>query len=219
MRILIADCSVEYRGRLSSTLALARRLIMIKADGCVAIHADGGAYKPLNWMNAPNTYTETPKQIVVVSGLKEELVISLEQVHSDITYQLGEDPGLQRENMESDLQRLLAERPGVLEDGLKLVRREFATAIGPVDLLCTDQGGNTVAVEIKRRGQIDGVEQLSRYLELMNRDSRLSPVRGILAAMHITNQARTLAITRGISPVEVDYEGLLEIESSQPRLF
>jgi RecB family endonuclease NucS len=219
MRIVIADCTVDYEGRLTAHLPRATRLIMHKADGCVAIHSDGGAYKPLNWMNAPNTVTESDEQWVVVNPKGERLTITIHAIHSDAAHDLGLDPGLQKDGAESHLQELLAARPWVVEDGLSLLRREFQTDIGPVDLLCTDANGTTVAIEVKRRGEIDGVEQLARYVERLNLDSRLSPVRGIFVAQSITPRARTMADARGIGAIEVDYEGLREIESNDLTLF
>lgn len=219
MRLVVADCTVDYAGRLTAHLPRATRLVMVKADGCVAIHSDGGAYKPLNWMNAPNTITEHDGAWEVTNPKGERLVITLHEIHSDTVHELGVDPGLQKDGVESHLQVLLAERPWVIEDGLTLLRREFPTDIGPVDLLCSDADGATVAVEIKRRGEIDGVEQLARYVERLDNDSRLSPVRGILAAQAITPQARTLAEARGIIAVEVDYDGLREVDSNDLTLF
>ncbi len=219
MRIVIADCSVDYEGRLTAHLPPATRLIMVKADGCVAVHADGGAYKPLNWMNAPNHLAEEEGRWVVTNPKGETLTIHLHEVMIDTSHDLGDDPGLQKDGVEAELQRLLAERTEVLEDGLTLVRREYPTDLGPVDLLCRDAGGGAVAVEIKRRGEIDGVEQLTRYLEFLNRDPMLAPVRGILAAQSIKPQARTLAAEREIACVEVDYDELRGIESNVLRLF
>ncbi len=219
MRIVVAECTVDYQGRLTAHLPRARRLIMVKADGCVAVHADGGAYKPLNWMNAPNLLEEGDGTWVVTNPKGERLVITLHDVIHDSTFELGIDPGLQKDGVEANLQQLLADRPWVLEDGLTLIRREYPTDIGPVDLLCADPHGGTVAIEVKRRGEIDGVEQLARYLERLSLDPRLRPVRGIFAAQQITPQARTLAAARGIAAVEVDYEGLQEVDSGELRLF
>jgi RecB family endonuclease NucS len=219
MRIVIAYCSVDYEGRLSAHLPPATRLVMIKADGCVAVHADGGAYKPLNWMNAPNYLDEREGEWVVTNAKGEKLTIRFEDVFLDTSHELGMDPGLVKDGVEADLQRLLAERTQVIEPGLTLVRREYQTEIGPVDLLCRDVSGVTVAVEIKRRGEIDGVEQLARYLEYLNRDPALAPVRGILAAQSIKPQAKTLAVDRGIGTVEIDYDELRGIESDVLRLF
>ena len=203
MRLVIAECSVDYQGRLDAHLPRALRLIMVKADGCVAIHADGGAYKPLNWMNAPNTVIEADDHWVVTNPKGERLTIHLHELVSDTNHDLGLDPGLQKDGVEAHLQKLLAERPWVLEDGLSLIRREYPTDIGPVDLLCSDASGGTVAVEVKRRGEIDGVEQLARYLERLNLDSRLAPVRGMFVAQAIAPQARTLADARGLQAIEV----------------
>ena len=192
---------------------------MVKADGCVAIHADGGAYKPLNWMNAPNTLVEEDARWLVTNPKGEELDIRIEEVISDARFELGVDPGLEKDGVESHLQELLAATPQVLEEGLELVRREYPTDIGPVDLLCRSPDGDTVAVEIKRRGEMDGVEQLTRYLDRLNNDSRLHPLRGILAAVAIAPQAKVLAGARGIRCVEIDYEELRGIPSNNLRLF
>ena len=219
MRLVIARCSVDYRGRLTAHLPAATRLIMVKADGCVAIHADGGAYKPLNWMNAPNTLVEEDARWLVTNTKGEELDIRIEEVISDTRFELGVDPGLEKDGVESHLQELMAAKPQVLEEGLELVRREYPTDIGPVDLLCRSPDGDTVAVEIKRRGEMDGVEQLTRYLDRLNNDSRLHPLRGILAAVAIAPQAKVLAGARGIRCVEVDYEELQGVPSNNLRLF
>ncbi len=219
MRLVIARCSVDYAGRLSAHLPLATRLIMVKADGCVAIHADGGAYKPLNWMNAPNTVTEEPDRWVVVNPKGETLTISLDEVLHDSAHELGVDPGLQKDGVEAHLQELLAAHPESIAEGLRLVRREYPTDIGPVDLLCRDADGQAVAVEIKRRGEIDGVEQLTRYLARLELDPLLRPVRGMFVAQVIKPQAKVLAADRGIGCVEVDYDELRGIESTELRLF
>jgi endonuclease len=219
MRLVVAECTVDYAGRLTAHLPRATRLIMVKADGCIAIHADGGAYKPLNWMNAPNTVTEGDGAWEVTNPKGEKLVITLHEIHFDTSHDLGVDPGLQKDGVEAHLQVLLADRPWVLEPGLTLLRREYPTDIGPVDLLCSDAVGATVAVEIKRRGEIDGVEQLTRYVERLNHDPRLAPVRGILAAQSTTPQARTLGDSRGLLVIEVDYDGLREIVSDDLTLF
>ena len=192
---------------------------MVKADGCVAIHADGGAYKPLNWMNAPNTFTEHDDHWTVVSPKGEELLITIHEVHSDSAHDLGLDPGLQKDGVEAHLQELLALEPERIEDGMTLIRREFPTDIGPVDLLCRDPDGHTVAIEIKRRGEIDGVEQLTRYLSFLNRNPDLAPVRGLFVAQEIKQQAKTLATDRSIGFVEVDYDELRGIERPQQKLF
>ena len=192
---------------------------MVKADGCVAIHADGGAYKPLNWMNAPNHLTEEEGRWIVTNPKGETLTINFEDIHFETAIELGEDPGLQKDGVEAELQRLLSERVEELEEGMTLIRREYPTPIGPVDLLCRDSDGVTVAVEIKRRGEIDGVEQLTRYVDFLNRDERLAPVRGLFVAQIVKPQARTLAEDRGLGWMEVDYETLKGIDSPMLRLF
>jgi hypothetical protein len=192
---------------------------MVKADGCVAIHADGGAYKPLNWMNAPNRLVENDGEWRVTNPKGETLVITLEDVLSDSAHEMGVDPGLQKDGVEAHLQALLAATPTSIAEGLRLVRREFPTDIGPVDLLCRDADGGAVAIEVKRRGDIDGVEQLARYLERLDRDPTLRPVRGIFVAQSIKPQARVMAASRGIEWVEVDYDELRGIESDVLRLF
>ncbi len=191
---------------------------MVKADGCVAVHADGGAYKPLNWMNAPNRLVEEGSEWRVTSPKGETLTITMHEVLSDSSWDLGVDPGLQKDGVEAHLQELLAADPTSISDGLRLVRREYPTEIGPVDLLCRDEDGAAIAVEVKRRGEIDGVEQLTRYLEFLNRDPGLSPVRGVFVAQEIKPQAKVLASERSIACVEVDYNELRGIESPQLRL-
>jgi RecB family endonuclease NucS len=210
---------VRYEGRLNAYLPLATRLIMVKADGCVAVHADGGAYKPLNWMNSPNTLSEDENTWIVINPKGEKLIIEFGDVHFETAMEMGEDPGLVKDGVELELQRLLSEAPEVIEEGLSLVRREYPTPIGPVDLLCRDTDGESVAIEIKRRGEIDGVEQLTRYLEFLNRDTRLAPVRGVFVAQIIKPQARLLATDRGISCVEIDYDDLRGADSDFLRLF
>jgi hypothetical protein len=219
MRIRVAECTVRYEGRLSAFLPMATRLIMVKADGCVAVHADGGAYKPLNWMNSPNTLTEDEGVWTVINPKGEKLIIEFGDIHFETAVEMGEDPGLVKDGVELELQRLLSETPDVIEEGLSLVRREYPTPIGPVDLLCRDADGESVAVEIKRRGEIDGVEQLTRYLEFLNRDTRLAPVRGVLVAQAIKPQAKLLANDRGITCVEIDYDDLRGADSDFLRLF
>ena len=224
MRLVVAHCTVDYAGRLTAHLPPAPRLIMVKADGCVAVHADGGAYKPLNWMNAPNTVTEEKGDDgelvwVVRSPKGETLTITMTEVLSDATFPLGVDPGLQKDGVEAHLQELLAANCGAIGPGLTLVRREYPTDIGPVDLLCRDEDGGAVAVEVKRRGEIDGVEQLARYLEFLQRDPRLRPVRGVFVAQLIKPQAKVLAAERDIACVEVDYDALRGIEPDTLRLF
>ena len=219
MRLVIARCTVDYVGRLTAHLPEATRLLMVKADGCVAIHADGGAYKPLNWMNSPNTLVEEDDVWTVTGPKGETLTITIHEVLSDTDHPLGEDPGLQKDGVEAHIQELLAADPAPIGDGLTLVRREYPTAVGPVDLLCRDAGGGAVAIEIKRRGEIDGVEQLTRYLDFLNRDPLLRPVRGVFVAQEVRPQARVLAEDRGIGWVEVDYDDLRGIEPDMPRLF
>ena len=219
MRVVIAKCSVDYQGRLSAHLPLATRLLMVKADGCVAIHSDGGAYKPLNWMNAPNRLTEGDGEWTVTNPKGETLRITLEEVLSDSAWDLGVDPGLQKDGVEAHLQELLAANCTTLGAGWRLVRREYPTDIGPVDLLCRDADGVAIAVEIKRRGEIDGVEQLTRYLEFLNRDPMLRPVKGMFVAQQIKPQAKVLAKDRDIEWVEVDYDELRGLESTELRLF
>lgn len=191
---------------------------MVKADGCVAVHADGGAYKPLNWMNAPNRLIEDGAEWRVVSPKGETLIITMHEILSDTNWDLGVDPGLQKDGVEAHLQELLANDPTSIAAGYKLVRREFPTDIGPVDLLCRDEDDEAVAIEVKRRGDIDGVEQLSRYLEFLNQDPRLTPVRGVFVAQEIKPQAKVLASERSIECVEIDYDELRGIESPQLRL-
>lgn len=224
MRLVVAECSVDYVGRLSAHLPPARRLILAKADGSVSIHADDRAYKPLNWMSPPcTTVTDVDSAGTgtwTISNRKgEALVITITDVVHDSDHPLGLDPGLVKDGVEAHLQVLLAAQPEVLGAGLGLVRREYPTAIGPVDLLCKTADGVTVAVEIKRRGDIDGVEQLTRYLDLLNRDPLLAPVSGVLAAQEIRPQARVLAQDRGIRCVVVDYEALRGYDDAEDRLF
>lgn len=219
MRLVIAECTVDYHGRVDAHLPRSRRLIMVKADGCVAVHADGGAYKPLNWMSAPNTLDEEDGVWLVTNPKGERLEIILHQVLSDISHELGVDPGLEKDGVEIHLQELLADNPQVVEPGLKLIRREYPTAIGPIDLLCADPGGGTVAVEVKRKGEISGVEQLTRYVKQLDLDPRLTPVRGVLVATSVAPQARVLAESRSLGVKEVDYQLLRDPESGPPRLF
>ena len=219
MRLLIARCEVSYTGRLEAHLPEAVRLIMVKADGCVAVHADGGAYKPLNWMNAPNTLTEADGEWVVTNPKGEQLTITLHEVLLDSSHELGDDPGLRKDGVEAHLQELLAGAPDVIEDGLRLVRREYPTAIGPVDLVCRDSDGAFVAIEVKRRGEIDGVEQLTRYLDRLRLDSSLGEVRGIFVAQQVKPQARILAESRGLRWVEVDYDALRGRRADDLTLF
>lgn len=219
MRLVIARCTIDYTGRVTAHLPEAVRLIMVKADGTLAVHSDGNASKPLNWMVAPNVISSFDDRWEVTNDKGEKLVITISEVLQDVTHALGEDPGLQKDGVEAHLQDLLAHRPWVLEEGLTLIRREYPTDIGPVDLLCQDVEGNIVAVEVKRRGEIDGVEQLTRYLDRLGKDPRLGPLRGMLVAQAITPQARVLAESRRIEAVEVDYDGLRDIEDTELRLF
>jgi RecB family endonuclease NucS len=210
---------VAYAGRLSAHLPLATRLIMVKADGSVLVHSDGGSYKPLNWMSPPCRLAEGPDRWVVTGKSGETLTIELAEILSDTAFDLGVDPGLVKDGVEAHLQELLAAQMQVLGEGWRLVRREYPTPIGPVDIMCRDAAGVSVAVEIKRRGDIDGVEQLTRYLELLNRDPLLAPVLGIFAAQEIRPQARVLAEDRGIRCVTLDYETMRGTDDSSLRLF
>ncbi len=219
MRIVVARCTVDYAGRLSAHLPEATRLIMVKADGCVAIHADGGAYKPLNWMNAPNTLIDNGDHWIVRNPKDERLTITLLDVIHDSNHELGSDPGLQKDGVEAHLQELLAASPGAIEDGFTLVRREYPTAIGPIDLLCRDESGQVVAIEVKRRGDIDGVEQLARYIERLHLDSSLGVVRGVFVAQVVKPQAKVLAEARGFRWVEVDYDSLRGLKRDDLTLF
>jgi RecB family endonuclease NucS len=223
MRLLVATCTVDYVGRLTAHLPEATRLILFKADGSVSIHADDRAYKPLNWMSPPcftTEVSETDKKIITVENKAgERLVITVSQVIHNSTHELGVDPGLVKDGVEAHLQVLLAEHVETFGKNWQLVRREYPTAIGPVDLLCKDEFGKTVAVEIKRRGDIDGVEQLTRYLELLNRDTLIAPVSGVFAAQEIKPQAKALAEDRGIRCVVVDYDALRGLDRKDERLF
>jgi hypothetical protein len=231
VRLVIARCSVDYTGRLNAHLPLATRLLVHKGDGSLLVHSDGGSYKPLNWMSPPCTLTlQAPDEADVEDGVVElwkvthaktgdALLVRIHEVLHDTSHELGRDPGLVKDGVEADLQRLLAEQVDVIGDGLTLVRREFPTAIGPVDLLLRDTAGGTIAVEVKRRGDIDGVEQLTRYLELLGRDPHLAPVTGVFAAQEIKPQARVLAADRGIRCVTLDYDGMKGVDSGAPRLF
>jgi RecB family endonuclease NucS len=238
VRLVIARCQVDYVGRLTAHLPMALRLLLVKADGSVSVHADGGAYKPLNWMSPPCTLAEQPGRWTVSNRAGEQLIIEIDEVVHDSRHELGVDPGLVKDGVEAHLQALLAEHVTTLGKGWTLVRREFPTAIGPVDLMCRDAdgvsvaveieidgstssvpSGSYVAVEVKRHATIDAVEQLDRYLEFLNRDPQLSPVRGILAAQTITKQARTVAEDRGIRCVLLDYDQLRGLASSELTLF
>ena len=231
MRLVIATCSVDYDGRLTAHLPLATRLLLVKADGSVLVHSDGGSYKPLNWMSPPCAMAEVePDEAEAAEGVtavwvvqhaksEDRLRVRIHEVHHDSPTSSGVDPGLVKDGVEAHLQRLLAEHITTLGDGWTLTRREYMTPIGPVDILCKDGAGATVAIEIKRRGDIDGVEQLTRYLELMNRDPHLAPVTGVFAAQQIKPQARTLAEDRGIRCVVLDYDALKGVDNSEHRLF
>jgi RecB family endonuclease NucS len=219
MRLVIARCTVDYAGRLAAHLPLATRLIMVKADGSVLVHSDGGSYKPLTWMSPPCRLAEEPGRWMVTGKSGETLTIDIEEILSDSRFDLGIDPGLEKDGVESHLQQLLAAQMQVLGDGWRLVRREFPTAIGPVDLMCRDSAGISVAVELKRHATIEAVEQLTRYLELLNRDPLLAPVGGVLAAQSFALQARTLAGDRGIRCVVLDYDALRGMPSGDMTLF
>jgi RecB family endonuclease NucS len=224
VRLVIARCQVDYAGRLTAHLPMAHRLLIVKSDGSVLVHSDGGSYKPHNWMSPPCTLVEGvdedgDAEWLVEAKNGDTLRIVIRDLVSDVTYELGPDPGLRKDGVERHLQELLADHPGALREGMTLVSREFPTAIGPVDLLCRDPSGGSVAVEIKRRGEIDGVEQLTRYLDLLNRDPLLNPVRGIFAAQEIKPQARVLAADRGISCVTVNYDVLRGMDDPAARLF
>ena len=231
VRMVIATCSVDYEGRLTAHLPLATRLLMVKADGSVLVHSDGGSYKPLNWMSPPCVLTQTePDDDEATAGVQavwvvrhtktdDRLRVRIHEIHHDTAHDLGVDPGLVKDGVEAHLQKLLAEHITTLGEGYALTRREYMTPIGPVDILCRDGGGANVAVEIKRRGDIDGVEQLTRYLQLMNRDPHLAPVTGVFAAQQIKPQARTLAQDRGIRCVVLDYDELRGLDNAEDRLF
>lgn len=215
----MARCSVVYEGRLGARLPPAPRLVILKADGSVAVHSDARAYKPLNWMSPPCTVVEQDGSIVAVNPRGERLVVELHEVLLDTGFPLGEDPGLEKDGVEAELQALIAERVQSLREDLRLVRREYPTDIGPVDLLCHDGDGRAVVIEVKRIGEIAGVEQLLRYQERLDRDTRLSPTRGMLVATRIKPQARVFATARGVECVEVDLETLRGSASNELRLF
>jgi hypothetical protein len=218
VRLVIARCSVDYDGRLTAHLPSALRLLIVKADGSVLVHSDGGSYKPLNWMSPPCRLAEHPASAdqlakwTVTNKAGETLTVTIEETLSDTAVDLGVDPGLVKDGVEAHLQELLAEQLHLLGDGWRLIRREYPTPIGPVDIMCRDDSGAHVAIEMKRHAGIDAVEQLTRYLELLNRDPLLSPVQGILAAQTIKLQARTLAEDRGIRCVTLDYDAMRGIE-------
>jgi RecB family endonuclease NucS len=231
VRLVIARCSVDYTGRLNAHLPEATRLLMHKGDGSLLVHSDGGSYKPLNWMSPPCSFVvEDLDDDDAAAGVVERwrvvhkksgdaLTVRIFELIHDSAHDLGVDPGLQKDGVEADLQRLLAEQIGLVEDGAQLVRREYPTAIGPVDHMVRDINGNHIAIEVKRKANIDAVEQLTRYLELLNRDPVLAPVRGILAAQSIAPQARTLAVDRGIDVLLLDYDAMKGVDSGAPTLF
>jgi RecB family endonuclease NucS len=219
VRLVIARCSVDYVGRLTAHLPMATRLLVVKADGSVLVHSDGGSYKPLNWMSPPCALVETDATWTVTNKAGEQLIVTIESLLHDSSHELGVDPGLVKDGVEAHLQKLLAEHIHTLGAGYRLIRREYPTPIGPVDILARDPQGTAVAVEIKRRGEIDGVEQLTRYLDLLNRDPLLAPVRGVFAAQEIKPQARTLAEDRGITCLVLDYDLLRGIDDPSQRLF
>ena len=219
MRLVIARCAVDYEGRLTAHLPLAVRLLMVKADGCVCVHADSGAYKPLNWMTAPNVLVEEEGRWTVTNPKGERLVITIEEVLHDVEEALGEAPALVKDGVEAHLQELLAGDPTVVEEGLVLIRREHQTDIGPVDLLCRGADGCTVVIEVKRRGGIDGVEQLARYLERLHLDTRLHPLRGVFVAQQIEPKAKVMCEARGLTWREVDYDVLRGAREPDLTLF
>jgi len=231
MRLIITDCSVDYAGRLTAHLPRAKRLLMLKNDGSVLVHSDAGSYKPLNWMNAPCLITvEEPhpeaRQLGIVqiwrvqqAKTADMLQINIFEIVEELNHDLGDDPGLIKDGVEAHLQELLADQLHLVDQDVTLIRREFFTAIGPVDILARDSKGQTIAIELKRRGDIDGVEQLTRYLELLNRDPAFAPVRGIFAAQEIKPQARTLAEDRGIECLVLDYDQMRGMQSEIPTLF
>jgi len=200
----VVRCSVEYQGRLGARLPEANRLVLLKADGSIAIHADSKAYKPLNWMSPPCTIVERDNVIVATNPKGETLEITLLEVLHDTQVELGDDPGLEKDGVEAELQQLLAARVAALREDFVLVRREFPTDIGPIDLLCRDGEGTAVVVEVKRVGDIAGVEQLLRYQERLDRDPQYAPTVGMFVAQQIKPQARVYAESKGIACVEID---------------
>jgi RecB family endonuclease NucS len=219
VRLVVAQCSVEYEGRLGARLPPAQRLILLKADGSIAVHADAKAYKPLNWMSPPCTIREEPGAIVATNPGGERLAIELHEVLLDHTISLGDDPGLTKDGVEAELQELIAARVRALRDDLRLVRREYPTDIGPVDLLCRDGDGRAVVIEVKRIGEIAGVEQLLRYQARLDLDGALAPTLGVLVATRIKPQARVFAESRGVQCIEVDLEHLRGAAPPALKLF
>ncbi len=232
MRLVIAECSVDYSGRLDAHLPKAKRVLMLKADGSVLVHSDGGSYKPLNWMSAPARLTVASpdaddeelgvREVWRVEPTKTDglLVIKIFEIFADVEEQLGVDPGLVKDGVEAHLQELLAEQvQSIFGLGWTLFRREHPTPIGPVDLLVYDPANRPVAVEVKRRGGIDGVEQLTRYLELLGREQRYGKIRGVFAAQEISPQARILAEDRGIECLVLDYAAMRGMDNAEERLF
>jgi RecB family endonuclease NucS len=219
VRLVVARCSVEYEGRLGARLPPAERLILLKADGSIAVHADSKAYKPLNWMSPPCSIREEPGAIVATNPGGERLTIDLHEVLHDHTVSLGDDPGLAKDGVEAELQELIAARVRELREDLRVVRREYPTDIGPVDLLCRDGDGQAVVIEVKRIGEIAGVEQLLRYQERLDLDSGLAPTRGVLVATKIKQQARVFAESRGVQCIEIDLAELREGAPPDLRLF
>ncbi|MGB8651381.1 MAG: endonuclease NucS [Mycobacteriales bacterium] len=217
MRLVLARCTVDYVGRLTAHLPEAVRLLVRKADGSVLVHADSGGYKPLMWMTPPCSTLETDGLWTVTNKGGEQLVVTVHEVLSDVAHELGTDPGLVKDGVEKELQALLAEQCHVLGEGFTLVQREYFTDIGPVDLLCKDASGAHVLVEVKRHAEIDGVEQLTRYLQRVS--TVLGEVQGILAAQSFKPQAKVLAADRGIVCVQLDYDALRGMESTRPTLF
>jgi endonuclease len=205
VRLIVARCEVHYSGRLTAVLPEALRLLMLKSDGSVMVHADTGGFKPQNWMTPPTVIEEEPRLMVVRGrGREDRLEIRIAEVLSDVTHDMGAAAALEKEGVERELQELLADAPGWCGEGLRLVRREWPTDIGPVDLMCLDGDDEYVAVEIKRVGTIEAVDQLSRYLERICESPGLGRCRGVLAAQHLKPQARALAEARGIRCVQID---------------
>jgi endonuclease len=225
MRLIVARCEVSYTGRLTAFLPESTRLVMVKADGSVLVHADAGGYKPLNWMTPPTVIEEEgePLERMLVrkrAGKSEDqLEIRILELLSDVSHEMGEAAALEKDGVERDLQEALAADPRRLGEELRLVRREWATDVGPVDLMCRDEDGGWVAVEIKRIGTIEAVEQLSRYLECIRVDPAKATCRGILAAQKLKPQAAVLATARGIACVEVDLEVLRGLREPELTLF